>query len=185
MQNLLVFIQLMALNQGIVLWILTPSLCVSRRENVKKSVWGSKWTKTGGKGRFEKQFNIMKTRVAQWWKHLPPTNVLWVQIPTSMPYLGWVCGLFFPLLREVFLWVLQFSPPLYASKFEFYLECTDICKTVLTCNSLRANFIDLLLNCNLQVCPLFSCLETRATRSCNIIVILNWPLFHPHFCKNT
>ena len=34
--------------------------------NVKKSVWGSKWTKTGGKGRFEKQFKIMETRVAQW-----------------------------------------------------------------------------------------------------------------------
>ena len=32
----------------------------------KKSVWGSKWTKTGGKGRFEKQFKIMETRVAQW-----------------------------------------------------------------------------------------------------------------------
>ena len=152
MQNLLVFTQLMALNQGIVLWILSPSLCVSRGGNVKKSVWGSKWTKTGGKGRFEKQFNIMKT---QWWKHLPPTNVLWVQIPTSMPYVGWVCGLFFPLLREVFLWVLQFSPPLYASKFEFYLECTDICKTVLTCNSPGANFIERLLKCNLQVCPLF------------------------------
>ena len=163
MQNLLVFIQLMALNQGIVLWILSPSLCVSRRENVKKSVWGSKWTKTGGKGRFEKQFKIMETRVAQWWEHLPPTNVLCVQIPTSMPYVGWVCCWFFPLLREVFLWVLQFSPPLHASKFEFYLECTDICKTVLTCNSVRANFIDLLLKCNLQVCPLFSCLETRAT----------------------
>ena len=72
-----------------------------------------------------------------------------------MPYLGWVCGLFFPLLREVFLWVLQFSPPLYVSKFEFYLECIDIYKTVLTCNSPGANFIELLLKCNLQVCPLF------------------------------
>ena len=35
MQNLLVSIQLMALNQGI-----NPSLCVSSRENVKKKVSG-------------------------------------------------------------------------------------------------------------------------------------------------
>ena len=47
-------------------------------------------------------------RVAQWWEHSPPTNV--AQIPASTPYVGWVCCWFSPLLREVFLRVLRFSP---------------------------------------------------------------------------
>ena len=29
---------------------INPSLCISSRENVKNSIWGSKWTKKGGKG---------------------------------------------------------------------------------------------------------------------------------------
>ena len=32
------------------------------------------------------------------------------RILVSMPYLGWVCCWFSPLLREVFLWVLRFFP---------------------------------------------------------------------------
>ena len=48
--------------------------------------------------------------MAQWWQRLPPTNVAQVQIPASTPYVGWVCSWFSPLLQEVFLWVLQFSP---------------------------------------------------------------------------
>ena len=31
-------------------------------------------------------------------------------LPASTPYVGWVCCWFSPLLWEVFLWVLQFSP---------------------------------------------------------------------------
>ena len=33
-----------------------------------------------------------------------------VKIRASMPYVGWVCCWFSPLLWEVFLWVLRFSP---------------------------------------------------------------------------
>ena len=52
----------------------------------------------------------MLARVVKWWECLPPTSVAWVQIPASMPYVGWVCCWFSPLLREVFLRVLRFSP---------------------------------------------------------------------------
>ena len=47
-----------------------------------------------------------------------------VQIPASMPYVGWVCCWFSPLLREVFLRVLQFSPLLKTNicKFSFDQE---------------------------------------------------------------
>ena len=41
--------------------------------------------------------------MAQWWEHSPPTSVAWVQILASMPYVGWVCCWFSPLLRELFL----------------------------------------------------------------------------------
>ena len=57
-------------------------------------------------------------RVAQWWEHSPPTNVAWVQIPASTPYVGWVCCWFSPLLREVFLRVLRFSPLLKNQHFQ-------------------------------------------------------------------
>ena len=40
----------------------------------------------------------------------PPTNLALVQIPELTPYVGWVCCWFSPLLREVFLRVLRFSP---------------------------------------------------------------------------
>ena len=49
-------------------------------------------------------------RVAQWWEHSPPTNVARVRTPASTPYVGWVCCWFCPLLQEVFLRVLRFSP---------------------------------------------------------------------------
>ena len=42
-------------------------------------------------------------RMAQWWEHLPPTNVAWVQIPASKSYVAWVCCWISTLLREVFL----------------------------------------------------------------------------------
>ena len=56
------------------------------------------------------------------WKHLPPNSVAGVQIPASTP----ICGLsifgFSPLLQEVFLWVLHFSP-LQDFQIPFILEC--------------------------------------------------------------
>ena len=48
----------------------------------------------------------------------PPANVTRVQIPLSMPYVGWVCCWFPPLLREVFVRVLQFSPLLKNQHFQ-------------------------------------------------------------------
>ena len=56
--------------------------------------------------------------MAQWWEHLPPTNVAQVQIPASTPYAGWVCCWFTSLLWEVFLRVLQFSPLLWNQLFQ-------------------------------------------------------------------
>ena len=46
----------------------------------------------------------------------PPTNVARVRILASTPYVGWVCCWFSPLLREVFLRVLRFSPLLKNQK---------------------------------------------------------------------
>ena len=54
--------------------------------------------------------HVWGARVGRWWEHSPPTNVARVQIPPSTPYVGWVCCWFSPLLREVFLRVLRFSP---------------------------------------------------------------------------
>ena len=52
------------------------------------------------KGRQPRVFRV--ARVAQWW-------LIRVQITASTVYLGWFCCLLSPLLREVFLRVLQFS----------------------------------------------------------------------------
>ena len=57
-------------------------------------------------------------RVAQWWERSPPTNVARVRILASTPYVGWVCCWFSPLLREVFLRVLRFSPLLKNQHFQ-------------------------------------------------------------------
>ena len=59
-----------------------------------------------------------RIRVAHWWKHSPPTNVAWVRIQVSTPYVGWVCCWFSPLLRGVFLRVLRCSPLLKNQHFQ-------------------------------------------------------------------
>ena len=61
------------------------------------------------------------TRVAQWWEHSPATNVV-IQILVLMPYVDWVCCWFSPLLREVFLWVLQLSPLLKNQHFQIPIQ---------------------------------------------------------------
>ena len=68
--------------------------------------------------------HIKEHGMAQWWEHSPPTKVARVQIPVSMPYVGWVCLWFSPLLRDVFLWVLRFSlsSKINISKFQFDQE---------------------------------------------------------------
>ena len=63
-----------------------------------------------------KVFGFGKQGMAQWWECSPPSNVARVQIPASTPYVGWVCCWFSPLLREVFLRVLRFSPLLKNQK---------------------------------------------------------------------
>ena len=55
--------------------------------------------------------------VAQWWEHLPPTNVALVQILASMAYVGWVFCWFSRLSWEVFLRVLRFSSLLKNQRF--------------------------------------------------------------------
>ena len=65
-----------------------------------------------------KNLMALMARVAQWWEHSPPTNVARVQITASTPYVGWVCCWFSPLLQEVFLRVLQFSPFLKNQYFQ-------------------------------------------------------------------
>ena len=53
----------------------------------------------------------------------PPTNVARVRILASTPYVGWVCCWFSPLLREVFLRVLRFSPLLKNQHFQIPIRC--------------------------------------------------------------
>ena len=62
--------------------------------------------------------NPREARVAQWWERSPPTSVARVRILASTPYVGWVCCWFSPLLREVFLRVLRFSPLLKNQHFQ-------------------------------------------------------------------
>ena len=56
--------------------------------------------------------------MAQWWEHSPSTNAARVRILASTPYVGWVCCWLSPLLREVFLRVLRFSPFLKNQHFQ-------------------------------------------------------------------
>ena len=78
---------------------------------------------------------LREQAMAQWWEHSPPTNVALVHIPASTPYVGWVCCWFSPLLREVFLRVLQFpiSSKTNIYKFQFDQESgrrrTTLCTT--------------------------------------------------------
>ena len=73
-----------------------------------------------------------RARVVQWWERSPPTNVARVRILASTPYVGWVCCWFSPLLREVFLRVLRFSPLLKNQHFQIpiWSERTDMFQRV-------------------------------------------------------
>ena len=63
-------------------------------------------------------FSVVLPRVAQWWELSPPTNVGVVRILALTPFVGWFCCWFSPLLREVFLRVLRFSPLLKNQHFQ-------------------------------------------------------------------
>ena len=78
---------------------------IIRRFNIVCDLFLQGWSKGGA-------------RVVQWWEHSPPTNVARFQILASTPYVGWVCCWFSPLLREVFLRVVQFSPLLKNQHFQ-------------------------------------------------------------------
>ena len=60
---------------------------------------------------------LFAARLAQWWERSPPTSVARVRFPDPASYVGWVCW-FSILLREVFLWVLRFSPLLKNQHFQ-------------------------------------------------------------------
>ena len=48
--------------------------------------------------------------------------MVWVQIPASTPYVGWVCCWFFSLFRDVFLRLLWFSPLLKNQRFQIQIR---------------------------------------------------------------
>ena len=62
--------------------------------------------------------NLGEQGMAQWWERSPPTNVARVRILASTPYMGWVCCWFSPLLRDLFLRVLRFTPLLKNQHFQ-------------------------------------------------------------------
>ena len=63
--------------------------------------------------------NYGEQGMAQLWEQrLPPTNVAWVQILATMPYVGFSLLLVLSFLWEVFFRVLQFSPLLKNQHFQ-------------------------------------------------------------------
>ena len=90
---------------------LEQSLVIDNLYNHNNTCHNRYFVKTG-------LFFMWGARMVQWWEHSPPTNVARVQIPASTPYVGWVCCWFSPLLREVFLRVLRFSPVLKNQHFQ-------------------------------------------------------------------
>lgn len=60
--------------------------------------------------------------MAQWWEHLPPANVAWVQIQVSTPYVSSACCSLSLLLREVYLRVLWFSLLLKNEHFQIPIQ---------------------------------------------------------------
>ena len=69
-------------------------------------------------------------RAAQWWEQSPPTNVAWVRIPASTPYVGcleFVVRISDPCSERFFSVYSGFPLPLKTetSKLQFDLERTD------------------------------------------------------------
>ena len=91
------------------------SVCVNVVSKNTKLIWQN-LNSAETKKKFDK--DKYRARVAQWWEYSPPTDVARVQIPALTPYVGWVCCWFSPLLREVFLRVLRFSPLLKNQHFQ-------------------------------------------------------------------
>ena len=58
----------------------------------------------------------------QWWEHSPPTNVTWVRILASTPYVGWVCCWPSLCCSERFFSGFPFSSKTSISKFQFDQE---------------------------------------------------------------
>ena len=84
--------------------------CFKKTQNPEKNVFSSQRHRWLGRNKV--------ARMAQCWEHSPPTNVARVRILASTPNVDWVCRWFSPLLREVFLRVLRFSPLLKRQYFQ-------------------------------------------------------------------
>ena len=73
--------------------------------------------------------------MARWWERSPPTNVSRVRFPDpasdELSYVGWVCCWFSSLLRQVFLWVLRFSPLLKNQHFQIPIRSRLLSSTLL------------------------------------------------------
>ena len=76
-----------------------PALCCFKQKTIRGKLFGGQGWRSGE-------------------THSPPTNMARVQIPAPTPHVGWVCCWFSPLLREVFLRVLRFSPLLKNQHFQ-------------------------------------------------------------------
>ena len=76
-----------------------PALCCFKQKTIRSKLFGGQGWRSGE-------------------THFPPTNVGRVQIPTSTPYVGWVCCWFSRLFRKVFLRVLRFYPLLKNQHFQ-------------------------------------------------------------------
>ena len=84
--------------------------CFKKTQNPEKNVFSSERHRWFGRNKV--------ARMAQCWEHSPPANVARVRILASTPNVGWVCRWFSPLLREVFLRVIRFSPLLKSQYFQ-------------------------------------------------------------------
>ena len=75
-----------------------------------------------------------------WWRALvPPRNQVKVWVLKSIAeYIGWVCCLFWPLHKEVFLYLLLFpffsKPKIFKTNMHPLCRCTSILKDVLPLN---------------------------------------------------
>ena len=141
--------------------------------------------------------------MGQWWGRSPPSKVARVQIPASTPYVGWVCCWFSSLLREVFLRVLRFPPPLKKPGgsrgcppliFRPGPPLSESLDPPLRLSSHfnsqgRVNPLKIVLRprsdgliCSGSLSPMYGCIENK--QSCLISPLITWILydFYPKAC---
>ena len=132
------------------------------RNSTNQSLWVHEWS-WGVIYVHSVMFN-WAARVAQWWEHSPLTSVARVQILSSKPYVGWVCCWFSPLLREVFLLVLLFSPVLKSQHFKIPIQYVTLFgKTGLNENRVQMHFNEFQMHLEC-----ITTLENDSQRICNV-----------------